>query len=461
MIISLRPSRAASIRPPATPQGDRHGEAPALSHFQRRLARLSTAASFAVRGCLLLLALIALGWNVPPATWPAALYLAAALSALALGAGLAWRLPLALALLSDGLAAGLLILGSGGAGSPLLGLPLLLVVQGALLGSARDALVGSGVGALVLLSGCAVSRPAPGLLAAMLAVQLIGGATVYRIREQVRLALRALYAGTIARAHDHGREAAGRVDWRRLAAQVNACATIDALVRLAREQAGAIGGALAVVELADAGAGSLPEHDGCAGTARIPISCGAVLGRIELPAGDLPPARRSGLEQLAALVGLRALALRHDAQLRRQQAALTALWETAGLLRIAPDPREACQEACRRLAGVLDLDWLALLAPDELHALAPFVFARGRPGATPPHLSGAQLRVAAEALRGDRPLVRAEGRASLVCLPVGAGADMPVVLAALGRPADIATQTLLMLLGGLIADRLRVVDCRL
>ena len=46
-------------------------------------------------------------------------------------------------------------------------------------------------------------------------------------REQVRLALRALYAGTIARAHDHGREAAGRVDWRRLAAQVNACATID------------------------------------------------------------------------------------------------------------------------------------------------------------------------------------------------------------------------------------------
>lgn len=456
MIISLRPTRAASIRPRATPQGARPGEAPALSHFQRRLARLSTAASFAIRSCLLLLALIALGWNVPPATWPAALYLAAALSALALGAGLAWRLPLALALLSDGLAAGLLILGSGGAGSPLLGLPLLLVVQGALLGSARDALVGSGVGALVLLSGCAVSRPAPGLLAAMLAVQLIGGATVYRIREQVRLALRALYAGTIARAHDHG-----RVDWRRLAAQLNACATIDALVRLAREQAGAIGGALAVVELADAGAEGLPEQDSCSGTARIPISCGAVLGRIELPVGDLTPARRSGLEQLAALVGLRALALRHDAQLRRQQAGLTALWETAGLLRIAPDPREACQEACRRLAGVLGLDWLALLAPDERHALAPFAFARGRPGATPPPLSGAQLRVAAEALRGDRPLVRAEGRASLVCLPVGAGAGLPVVLAALGQPADIATQTLLMLLGDLIADRLRAVDCRL
>src|SRR6185503_20730684 len=101
-----------------------------------------------------------------------------------------------------------------------------------------------------------------------------------------------------------------------------------------------------------------------------------------------------------------------------QQTALMTLWEVAGVLRLAPDSQDAAHEACRRVAAALDLDWLALLAHDEHQALATLLIARGQACGPAPRLNGAQIRVAAEALRAGRPLVRSEGVRVLTCLPI-------------------------------------------
>jgi hypothetical protein len=95
-----------------------------------------------------------------------------------------------------------------------------------------------------------------------------------------------------------------------------------------------------------------------------------------------------------------------------------------------------------------------LLAPNQLGALAPFVIARGHSRGSMPTISGAQLRVAAEALRGERPLIRREGAHMLLCLPICLAGHAPMVVAAYDTNDDASTQALLMLFGNLLAERL-------
>ena len=147
-------------------------------------------------------------------------------------------------------------------------------------------------------------------------------------------------------------------------------------------------------------------------------------------------------------------ALRNAAWQKRQEAALAALWEISGLLRITHTRYENMRDGLCQLAAALDLHWLALLVPNELQTLAPIMIVRGRATAIAPLISGAHLRVATEALRGERPLVRAEGDDVLACLPICLAGHAPLVLVARGNAADAATQALLMLFGNLLAERL-------
>jgi hypothetical protein len=136
----------------------------------------------------------------------------------------------------------------------------------------------------------------------------------------------------------------------------------------------------------------------------------------------------------------------------QQRTALDALWQIAGLLRIPGAAHNSLlQQPCTRFAIALDLDWLVVLAPGSPAPLAPVltIFGHATPGTT---LNAAYLRIAAEALRCEQPLVRNEGAATVAWLPVLRSGHAPMMLVARGAAAEEATQSMLMLLGDLLMN---------
>jgi hypothetical protein len=295
---------------------------------------------------------------------------------------------------------------------------------------------------------------AGGMLAGLTVLLLVWSIWVVWMRWRIHamvdgLCERVVQQEWVQRDHDRMRRA---LEWHRLNLRVHECTTMTELVQLATERAMAISGGAATVEFPD----SVQRDRLVAADERafqIEIDGGGVL-TVYRPSNEIDQAQRTTLEHLSLSIGLQAARLRGATQLVRQQAALMTLWEVMGMLRVAPDPQEAVRDACRRFAAALDLDWLALLAPDDRQALAVLLMARGRADGAAPRLSSAQVRVAAEALRTEHPLVRAEGDRSLVCLPIRFQGGIPLILAARGDIGDAAIHSLLMLFSEMVVERL-------
>lgn len=234
--------------------------------------------------------------------------------------------------------------------------------------------------------------------------------------------------------------------------EVGECKTIAALERLATERAVAIARSAAQVQLAGPEARTPVASDSHA--FYLPLSGDQGTLTIFRAQDELSQAQYRELDYLAVLVGAQAARLLGAARLARQQAALLALWQVAGILRSALDRQEALDEVCGRMTAALELNWLALLAPDERQSVSILLISRGDRGQPAPRLTGAQLRVAAEALRTESALIRSEGRQALTCLPIRLLGDTPVILAAHGEQLDAAAQALLMLFGEMIVERL-------
>jgi hypothetical protein len=187
---------------------------------------------------------------------------------------------------------------------------------------------------------------------------------------------------------------------------------------------------------------SLDELQRCATSQTMRIAGGNVQ--------DLNQYQTNALHALSSMVTLRSNVLESIAWREQQRTALNELWQIAGLLRV-PDAahNNLLQQPCTRFAIALDLDWLVILAPDSYAPLAPVltIFGRATPGTT---LNAAYLRIAAEALRCEQPLVRHEVAATVACLPVLRSGHAPMVLVARGAAAEEATQSMLMLLGDLL-----------
>jgi hypothetical protein len=254
------------------------------------------------------------------------------------------------------------------------------------------------------------------------------------------------------RARQQARCARQATDLQRLNLDVGECQTIAALERHATERAAAIANAAALVQLFSSAAPPPRTNDRHA----FSLSLSGEEGRLTIfrAQDELSQAQRSALEHLAVLVGVQAARLRGVVRLARQQAALMVLWQVAGVLRSALDPQKALGEACGRMTTALELNWLALLAPDERQSLATLLISRGNSGKPAPHLTGAQLRVAAEALRAECALIRSEGQQALTCLPIRMLGGAPVILAVHGETLDAAAQSLLLLFGEMIVERL-------
>jgi hypothetical protein len=375
--------------------------------------------------------------------------IALAITVCALIAGLIVAFPSWTLLVADGAAAGALILATGGAVSPMLILAPALVIQSSLSIEERDALASAGIGVIVLLLVAALDPAQAGnLLIEIAAVHAIVSIAAVWGTRQARLALTRLHDDIAQKKRlDQERDEARRtLEWQRQnLAALSTCASLDDLARCAVERAIAITGVSAALGEAQAPA-SFARH-----TLDIP-GIGRLIVRCTL--AELSRSQRDALEHLVATAAQRAVALRSIDVLERHHQALIALWEGAGILRAAPHLNPTLLNVCQRIAAALDLDWMALIGPDERQTLAPFLIARGREHTPSPRLQPAHFRLAAEVLRSGRSLVRVEQERTLAFLPVRVAGEPSLVLAARGAVDDAALQALLLLLGDLIGERL-------
>ncbi|GIV99526.1 hypothetical protein [Roseiflexus sp.] len=367
----------------------------------------------------------------------------------ALIAGLTVAMPSWALLMVDGAAAGTLILATGGAASPMLVLVPALVVQGGLSVEERDTLASAGIGVIVLLLVAALDpAQANHLLIEIAAVHvMISIAAVWSVR-RTRLTLTRLHDEIAQRKRlDQDRNEARRaLEWQRQnLAVLGACATLDDLAGRVVERAGAITGAPASFDDASASASFSSHTLDITGMGRLVV---------QRTAAELDRSQRDALEHLVATAAQRAVALRSIDMLDRHHRALMALWEGAGILRAAPHLNPTLLDVCQRIAAALDLNWMALIGPDERQMLAPLMIARGRAHMSPPRLQPVHFRLAAEVLRSGRSLVRVEQERTLAFLPVRVAGEPSLVLAARGAVDDAAVQALLLLLGDLIGERL-------
>lgn len=375
--------------------------------------------------------------------------IALAIAVCALIAGLVVALPSWALLIADSTAIGALILATGGAISPMLILAPALVVQSSLSMEERDALASAGIGAIVLLLIAALDPARAGVLLIEIAAvhTIVSIAAVWGAR-QARLALTRLRDDIAQRKRlDLDRDQARRtLEWQRQnLAALGACASLDDLARCTVERASAITGAPASLEDAHAPLPFVRHTLDITGVGRLMVRCS--------PA-ELDRSQRDALDHLVATAAQRAVALRSIDVLERHHQALMALWEGAGILRAAPQLNPTLLDVCQRIAAALDLDWMALIGPDERQTLAPFLIARGREQTPSPRLQPAHFRLAAEVLRSGRSLVRVEQERTLAFLPVRVAGEPSLVLAARGAVDDAALQALLLLLGDLIGERL-------
>ncbi|MFO7169428.1 MAG: hypothetical protein DIU80_015495 [Chloroflexota bacterium] len=423
----------------------RAGSGSRSGRLRERAAHGGLIAGTALRCLVLLLGAVSWGGELVDGR---ALAAGALVAVLALAAAVARPLPSWGLLLADGAALGLLVYATGAGSSPFLTLTLALVALGALGEGRRDALIGGGIGVLLLLAmGLADEPSADGLLfsvavaqaaaAGLVAWALGPGSTLFSARPH--------------EADEAGDAAQRSLEWQRLnLSAVSTCATPEDLRRRAAERAVQIAAAPATVDLGDG------QYTGPGGASGYTFSFAvreAAPGRITVHGTALSQAQREALEHLATLVGMRASELRYAQKLERQQEAMQALWEAAGIVRLTPGLDDTVRHVCRRLAEALELEWLAVVGPSDRQTIAPLLVARGRPGDAP-RMQGAQLRVAAEAIRTGRPLVRSEGDAALACLPMRLAGDTPLALVALGDTGEAGTQALLMVFGDMLAQGL-------
>jgi hypothetical protein len=425
---------------------------------KQRFLQLKHAAASATRGMFILVGLLALRWHMLASISMPIVVIGVIFGCVTLTLGYTQRLSSWPELLIDSITVALLIKGTGGAGSPLLVLTLLLILQGGLLGGSNGALAGSGAGiAILLMLNLTMRHPINAIVVDLTFLYLVCGFGSSWLWQRASMLLSSSFDDLNQHKHDLPKAESARPssDWQCLNLQIAACTTLEQLSRLTTSHAATIVRRDVAVELPSSTSRDRPTARDGAATC-IPIIADDTRGLItvDIPASELSSVQREALEQLASLVALRSAALRNAAWQKRQEAALAALWEISGLLRITNTCYENVRDGLSRLAVALDLNWLALLVPNELQTLAPIMIVRGRASSIAPSIGGAHLRIAAEALRGERPLVRSEGSDVLACLPICLTGHAPLVLVARGKAADAATQALLMLFGNLLAERL-------
>jgi hypothetical protein len=284
------------------------------------------------------------------------------------------------------------------------------------------------VTALALMAAFLLGMPLPTMACAALLVAGVGVLATGALRGQTPLPLPTIAARPIAEQQlvSELQELRRAQRWQRAAVLLAGCDSPQELQRCATAQAATIWGAMRW----DAPAQPDVEQTRC----------------------DTPsPAQAAGLALLDTIVSLRTELLSSQQQQQQQQQALMAIWQIAGLAQLPVQPGvDLLRVPCAQVASALRLDWIAIMAPDAARPVTPVLVAYGG-AASELALHPAYLRVAAEALRGERTLVRNEEQHVFACMPILRRERAPLVIAARGAQIDDLRQTTLLLLGDLLA----------
>jgi len=366
--------------------------------------------------------------------------------ALLMAAGMAYlvyrhEVPYWMRLAGDGAVIALLVTASGGVASPVIALPLGLIVLGALHGGVRDSVAATCIGIMTLLMVALYDLPyVSQSFAAVLFVQFVAGVAVTWMSSRINAALLCLYTGVQQHVPANTRPVTNTeryVGWQREALSVVDAQDVAEVIRTGRRIAFEIVGSSVDFHLPG---DEVPIAED-AGRPVFMITNSHAKQRSTLVVHCDPKTvdhlQYDALAQLLTLVQLRSMTLRDHARHERGQQALTVLWQMTGQHDEAPalDQVAASAELCEAL-DLVGMCMVTSIAGVDVAC----EWQTPADGALLEGCDKAQRQLMLEVMALNKMRIVVNGEMSLLVLPVSAQRALAVV----GNVEDEETQRILM-----------------
>ena len=278
-----------------------------LARRKQRFLQFRRTAASGTRGMFILVGLLALRWHMLASISMPIVVIGVMLGCVMLTLGYTQRLSSWPVLLIDSITIALLIKGTGGAGSPLLALTFLLILQGGLLGGSNGALAGSGAGiAILLMLNLTMRHPINAIVVDLTFLYLVCGFGSSWLWQRASMLLSISFDTLDQQKHALPEAESARPSslWQGLNLQIAACTTLEQLARFTTSHAATIVRRDVTVALPSS---MRPDkQSACDGAVTcIPIITDDTRGLItvDIPASELSAVQREALEQLGSAGG--------------------------------------------------------------------------------------------------------------------------------------------------------------
>lgn len=367
--------------------------------------------------------------------------------ALLMAAGMAfmvyrYEVPYWMRLSVDGAVIALLVTASGGVASPVIALPLGLIVLGALHGGVRDSVAATCIGIMTLLMVALYDLPYVSQgFSAVLFVQFVAGVAVTWMSSRITAAVLCLYTGVQQHVPANMRPVTNTeryVRWQREALSVVDAQEASEVIRIGRRLAYEIVGSTVDFYLPGAEFPTIVEG----GRPQFMITNSHAKQRsmvvVHCDPKTVDHLQYDALAQLLTLVQLRSMTLLDHARHERDQQALKVLWQMTGQQGEGPalDQVTASTELCR----ALDLTGMCMVSSIAGIDVA-CEWQTPADGALLEGCDKAQRQLMLEVMQLDKMRIVVDGETSLLILPVSAQRALAVV----GNVEDEETQRILMM----------------
>jgi hypothetical protein len=432
-VVVRLPSNARDLPPTRLPQ------------LEYRLQDIISQAIMVTRFVIIAIGMSALAGRAPGAQLAIGL-------ALVLAGGLAvlvyrYEVPYWMRLAGDGAVIALLVTASGGVASPIIALPLGLIVLGALHGGVRDSVAATCMGIMILLMVALYDLPYVSQgFAAVLFVQFVAGVAVTWMSSRITAAVLCLYTGVQQQVPASTRPVTNTeryVGWQREALSVVDAQDTTEVVRIGRRLAYEIVGG--TVDFYLPGAEVPVFVDGARQQFMITNSHANQRSTLVVHCDPktVDHLQYDALAQLLTLVQLRSLTLLDNARHERDQQAMKVLWQMTGHRADGPvlDQVTASAELCR----ALDLTGICMVSSIAGLDVA-CEWQTPTDGALLEGCDKAERQLMIEAMQLEKMRIVVDGASSLLVLPVSKQRALAVV----GNIEDEETQRILMMFADMV-----------
>jgi len=358
-----------------------------------------------------------------------------------------YEVPYWMRLSVDGAVVALLVTASGGVASPIIALPLGLIVLGALHGGVRDSVAATCIGIMTLLMVALYDLPYVSQgFSAVLFVQFVAGVAVTWMSSRITAAVLCLYTGVQQQLPASTRPVTNTeryVGWQREALSIVDAQDVPEVVRIGRRLAYEIVGGTVDFYLPGVEVPSFVEgaHQQFMITNSHANQRSALVVHCDPKTVD--HLQYDALAQLLTLVQLRSLTLLDYARHERDQQALKVLWQMTGPQGEGTvlDQVAASAELCR----VLDLTGMCMVVSVAGVDVA-CEWQTPADGALLEGCDKAERQLMLEVMQLDKMRVLVDGETSLLILPVSKQRALAVV----GNIEDEETQRILMMFADMV-----------